>query len=141
MRLSIFVFFAFLQVANAQTDSLAVIYGTLKDTLGAPLIGATLKILKNGEFVKGTITDFDGNYRVQIVPGKYDLEIRYPLFVDVLIKDVSLIGGQILKNDVELRLEKHVIIDVYILFKTPLIDFDPVNTGNIITSDQIRKMY
>ena len=141
MRLLIFAFFAFLSTSNAQTDSLAVIYGTVKDNIGDPLIGVTLKIIQNGEVVKGTITDFDGNYKLRLKPGKYDLEAKYTGFTDVLIKDISLIGGQKFEKNVELQLGKFVIIEWCKLYKIPLIDFDPENTGTTIISDQIRKMY
>jgi hypothetical protein len=140
MRLSIFIFFAFASFAHAQTDSLAVIRGTVTDATGEPLIGATLKVWQNGEFQKGAITDFDGNYQIQIVPGKYDLEVNYTGFQKLEAKGVSLAVGQSLMQNFELK-NLPLVELCRPVWKVPIINFDPANTGNIITSDQIRNMY
>ena len=41
------------------------------------LIGASVKITKGGEVVKGAITDFNGEYRIPLDPGRYSVEASY----------------------------------------------------------------
>ncbi len=142
MRLLIFVFLALAFVSNAQTDTLAVIYGTVKDTTGEPLIGATLKILKNGVVVKGTITDFNGNYRIQIEPGEYDLEVNYAGFQKLETKGVSSADKQSLMQNFELEYSPTSQTYWHCYFwAAPLIDFAPGNTGEIFSASQIRNRY
>lgn len=143
MRLLIFVFFAFISFANAQTDSLAVLKGVVKDNEDDSLIAATMKIMQNGELVKGTITDYDGNYSFSLAPGKYDLEVSYTGYVTILTTGINLEARQTLRYDVEMisAAIQEICRLHFTVFKTPLIDFDPGNTGTTIISDQIRKMY
>ena len=51
------------------------ITGTVVDTNGEPIIGATIVV--QGDATKGTITDADGNYRLTNVPENATLNISY----------------------------------------------------------------
>ncbi len=58
-----------------------VLTGKVSDDKGEGLIGATVKVLKGADIVRGTITDYDGNYRVSpLDPGTYDVEFSYTGF-------------------------------------------------------------
>ena len=142
MRLLLFTFFAFVSVSNAQTDSLAVLQGAVKDKNGEFLIGVSLKILQNGEFVKSTITDYDGIFQFSLKPGKYDLEAKYTRFTTTLVKGIVLEKQQILQYDIVLA--DSIFIELPFICGCclpPIIDFDPENTGATFTAYQIRKRY
>jgi len=54
-----------------------VITGTVKDSDGEALIGCTVALLLDGEYVAGTITDIDGVYSIRVPDGKFELLVSY----------------------------------------------------------------
>jgi hypothetical protein len=109
------------------------------DGKSEPLIGATVKVQKGGEFVRGTITDYDGNYRVQLDPGAYDVEISYTGYSTQRITGVRVLTGQINFQDVSMS--GTVLSEVVITtFKVPLIEQDKTSTGGTLTSEQIKSL-
>jgi hypothetical protein len=57
--------------------SQASIEGKISDER-EPLIEAQIQLKKNGSFIQGTTTDFDGNYVINnLEPGTYDMEVSY----------------------------------------------------------------
>ncbi|MBN8679019.1 MAG: carboxypeptidase regulatory-like domain-containing protein [Chitinophagales bacterium] len=38
-----------------------------------PLVGATIKVMKGGEFVRGAVSDYDGFFRLALEPGEYEI--------------------------------------------------------------------
>lgn len=142
MRLLIFAYFAFISFSNAQADSLAILRGTVKDKLGDSLIGATLKVLQNDTILKSTITDYDGNYRLSLKPGKYELEVTYTGFAKILTGEITLAADQSLRYDFEMQ--HFPFSETYwecLFFHPPLIDFDPGNTGATFLTGHIRNKY
>ena len=73
--LLIFSLLLFASVAIGQT----AIAGKVTDASdnGAELIGANLVFKKNGNFITGVSTDFDGNFKVNLDPGTYDVIVSY----------------------------------------------------------------
>ena len=59
------------------------------------LIGASVKITKGGEVVKGAITDFNGEYRISLDPGKYDVEVSYTGYTSSRITGVQVLSNTI----------------------------------------------
>lgn len=59
---------------NQQTGTLT---GTVTDAEGLPLIGASVKVVGTSQSVA---TDNDGNYRLQLAPGTYAIEVSYISF-------------------------------------------------------------
>ena len=57
-----------------------VLSGKITDDQGEALIGATVKVLRSNDLVRGTITDYNGDYRVTVDPGNYDVEVSYTGF-------------------------------------------------------------
>ncbi|MBL7775238.1 MAG: carboxypeptidase regulatory-like domain-containing protein, partial [Saprospiraceae bacterium] len=123
----------------AQTGT-TVLTGKVSDESGEPLIGATIKVLKGTDFVRGSITDYNGDYRIVLDPGNYDVEVSYTGFamqkltgVRVLVNtlnsvDFSLVAGNILGE---------VTVTA---FKVPLIEQDKTQGGQTLTSEQIRNL-
>ncbi len=72
-----------------------LIQGRITDETGEALIGATVKLMQGGEFIKGVITDVDGNYRMEVMPGNYTLEVTYTGFQSRKMTDVYIDNDQI----------------------------------------------
>ena len=57
-----------------------VITGTVTETLGGakePIMGANVVLVNSqGRYVKGAVTDFDGNYNLQVPADSKNLKIR-----------------------------------------------------------------
>ena len=104
------------------------------------LIGATVKVSIGSDFVRGSITDYNGLYRVQLVPGTYDVEFSYTGFKAQRITGLRVLGGQITTQNVTMSnstvLEK-VIVSGY---KVPLIQLDQTSSGQTLTSKQLKNL-
>jgi hypothetical protein len=69
------------------------------------LIGATVKIIKGDEVVKGALTSFDCEYQVSLNPGEYNVEVSYTGFKTVKIDSVQVLKGQINQLDVAMEID------------------------------------
>jgi outer membrane receptor protein involved in Fe transport len=135
--LSTFVLLLCSKVMLAQTILTGqVIDEATKDAL----IGASVKVTKGGETVRGAITDFDGNYRITLDPGKYDVSVIYTGYQTQQLSGVQVLSNNLNKQDFKLSqgaLLQEVVISQY---KVPLIKQDETSTGQQLTSEQIAKM-
>ena len=122
------------------------IFGKITDgESGEELIGANIVLTLNGVYVAGASTDFDGNYSINVDPGKYDVEVTYIGYPTNKITEVLVKAGQANKLDVQLGGEDQssgVTLDDVIVtaYKVPLIDPDNTTSGSTITGDQIRNL-
>lgn len=57
--------------------------GTVVDSKGEPIIGATIKV--KGDAKNGTITDLDGNFTLNVKPGT-EIEISYIGYKNQIVK-------------------------------------------------------
>ena len=123
----------------AMAQSTQVLTGTITD--GAePLIGATVKVLKGTSFVRGTVTDYNGEYRVNLDPGNYDVEFSYTGFQTQKITGVRVTGGSITTQNVTMS-NSNVLEEVEITaYKVPLIEQDQTSSGQTLTSEQIKNL-
>ncbi|MBK6996703.1 MAG: carboxypeptidase regulatory-like domain-containing protein [Lewinellaceae bacterium] len=123
-------------VAVAQST---VLTGNINDGKEA-LIGATVKVSKGTEFVRGAITDYNGDYRIQLDPGTYDVEFSYTGFQAQRITGVRVLVGQITNQNVIMS-NSTVLETVEIVgYKVPLIQQDQTSSGQTLTSDQIKNL-
>ncbi|MDO8365999.1 MAG: alpha-2-macroglobulin family protein, partial [Saprospiraceae bacterium] len=76
----------------------SVLGGTVTDEHGETLIGATLKVLQNGIFIAGTITDMEGDYSIALASGVYDVEVSYTGFISQRIVGVPVLSTRSAKN-------------------------------------------
>jgi hypothetical protein len=72
LQLSIILLILFTSLANGQNT--LVLDGTVTDSEGETLPGATVLIIEKG---KGTNTDLNGNFSFKLEPGKYNLQCRF----------------------------------------------------------------
>jgi len=65
----------------------SAITGIVKDKTGEVLIGATVRIVPGS---KGTFTDVNGKYQLEIEPGEYTVECSYTGYVTQIITQVKV---------------------------------------------------
>jgi hypothetical protein len=83
--------------APAQTGSLA---GTVIDrTTRQPIIEAGVELVGKGKTVQ---TDLDGEYRISLPPGSYELRVYAPGYQSVRLKDLAVVPGDVTKADAAL---------------------------------------
>jgi hypothetical protein len=123
-------------VALAQSTYLT---GKVIDNEG-PLTGASVKVSKGAEFVRGAISDLDGNFRISLDPGTYDVEITYTAYQTQKVTGVQVLSGQI--NFLpDVVMSDNVLTAVEITaYKVPLIEQDKTSGGQTLTSDQIKNL-
>ncbi|MBK8425739.1 MAG: von Willebrand factor type A domain-containing protein [Lewinellaceae bacterium] len=116
-----------------------VLQGTItEESTGEALIGASVKILKGTDLIKGVVTDYNGHYRLQIDPGTYDIEVDYTGYTTKKTTGVKVLEGKI--NTFDCVLSGAVTLDVIEItsYKAPLIEQDRTNSGKALTSQEIR---
>lgn len=70
-----------------------IITGKIVDEkTGEDLIGVTVKI-KDG--TNGTATDIDGTFKLEMPPGKYDLQISYVSYQTKIIEGIVVVAGEL----------------------------------------------
>ena len=116
------------------------IHGKVTDEeTGEELLYANIVLNKNGVYVTGGSTDFEGNYSIPLDPGTYDLKISYTGYPDHEITDIIVIGGQETKLDISMApgVELSCCYGCF-YWIVPLINQEDTSTGKTITSEQIR---
>lgn len=98
----------------------AVLSGVVKDAIsGETLIQANIKV---GE--TGTVTDFDGNYRIELAPGTYNIEVSYIGYKNQNISFTMPSGNTMLnfalEEDNVIMQEINVVADVARTRETPV---------------------
>ncbi|MEO6758321.1 MAG: carboxypeptidase regulatory-like domain-containing protein, partial [Saprospiraceae bacterium] len=133
--LTIFAILLSLGVAVAQT----ILQGTVRDDKEA-LAGATIKAMQGGEVIRGAITDIDGNYRITLDPGSYDVEVTYTGYQVQRTEGVQVLSNKL--NSLDVTLSSGLVLDgVEIVgYKVPLINKDGTESGGTLTSTQIKQI-
>lgn len=116
-----------------------VLQGKVVDDRGEALIGATVKVLKGTDLARGTITDYEGNFRVNVDPGTYSVEVSYTGYQTSRTDGVRVLTNQL--NFLDVILGGSVLQEVVISqYKVPLIEQDKTQGGQTLTSEQIRNL-
>nr|MCU0695691.1 carboxypeptidase-like regulatory domain-containing protein [Myxococcaceae bacterium] len=89
------------------------IVGVVTDALsGEGLIEATVKVVAGGK--KSALTDVDGEYRLKLPPGTYDLRIFYALYEGRRVQNVEVKAGEVTRLDVRLEAKSTAIKEVVV---------------------------
>ena len=111
------------------------------DKTGEELIGANIVLSKEGVFVAGACTDFDGHYKIALDPGTYEVEVSYVGYPTNKIAGVVAKSGKDNRLDVQMSSGGVMLDEVCVVqYKVPLIKQDNTTSGGIITSEQIRNL-
>ncbi|MBL7805133.1 MAG: carboxypeptidase regulatory-like domain-containing protein, partial [Saprospiraceae bacterium] len=124
-------------VALAQNT---VLTGKVTDDKGEALIGASIKILKGTDLVRGQVTDYNGEFRVQIDPGTYDVEFTYTGYQTARVSGVQVLTGQL--NFLNTTMSEGTVLTEAVItaYKVPLIEQDKTSGGQTLTSEQIKNL-
>jgi outer membrane receptor protein involved in Fe transport len=111
-----------------------------KDT-GEEMIAANIVVSKNGVFIRGETTDIDGNYKIRVDPGTYDMEISYTGYATQKITGVIASAGKLTRVDIQISSGELLDIGIEVIgYTIPLIDQEQTTSGVIVTSEQIRNL-
>lgn len=136
---SLLLTFALLLGAAGWSLAQTVLQGTVVDDKGEPIISASIKVLKGTDMVRGTQTDFDGKYRLNLDPGSYDVEVIYSGFPTSRTEGVQVLTNQL--NELNVTMSSTVLETVVIsAYKVPLIEQDKTSGGQTLTSEQIKNL-
>lgn len=127
-------------VSSTPTDGKTVLSGKITDDQGEALIGATIKVLRGTDLVRGTITDYNGDFRLSIDPGNYNVEVSYTGFQMQKVTGVRVISNTLNSLDFTM-VSGNVLHEVAIrAYKVPLIEQDKTQGGQTLTSEQIKHL-
>ncbi len=108
---------------------------------GEELMFATIQLIRDGQMVVGTQTDFDGNYNFAAIdPGTYTARVSYTGYTTQDITGVVVRAGQY--NQLNVQLSSGVTIDEIVVteYRVPLIDIDNTTQGGTITAEEIQNL-
>lgn len=110
---------------------------------GEELIGANVVLYQSGTYRFGSSTDFNGNYRMNVDPGTYEMKVSYVGYSTSSISGVLINASQENRIDVTLGGGKNAVDIPVVVFKTyrkPLINQGGASTGAVVTSKEIRQL-
>ncbi|MFN8302786.1 MAG: von Willebrand factor type A domain-containing protein [Saprospiraceae bacterium] len=118
-------------------DPNTVLTGKVSDEKGEALIGASVKVLQNETLVRGTVTDYNGEYRLSLDPGVYDVEFAYTGYKPNRIAGVQVISGQI--NFLNTAMTEGTVLSEVVIteYKVPLIQQDQTSAGQTLTTGSV----
>jgi hypothetical protein len=126
--------------ALSNSKSTTALTGKVMDETGEALIGATIKVLRDTTLVRGTITDYNGDYRLTLDPGSYDVEVGYTGFKMQKVTGVRVISNTLNTLDFTLVAGSELSEVTVTAFKIPLIEQDKTQGGQALTSEQIKNL-
>ncbi len=116
------------------------VYGTVIESGSKePLISAGVTVYKGTDRVGGAPTDFDGNFSINLDPGKYNVEISYS-GKKQMIKDVVISSGKATKLNIDFDSQVDLGIVIEVVYKKPIIETDKTTQGKTISSEQIENL-
>ena len=144
MRISIFLLLSFLFLGFGANPLLAqqTIFGTVTDQLGEPVIGSTVKVFQGNNFVTGAATDFDGNYRIALDTGTYNVEFSYVGFTPQRIEGIKVLEGHEFKLDHQFIGDDGVLLEecVVVAYKVDPMKVDETSQGMTLSSRSRKKL-
>jgi len=137
---NLLLIFSLLFIASASFGQTAIAGKVSDGETKEELIGANITFSKDGVFVTGASTDFNGNYKVNIDAGNYSVTTSYIGYSEQTIQGVVVKAEQTTKLDISLS--EGVLLDAVevVEYKVPLIDPDNTTSGQTITSKEIRNL-
>ncbi len=123
-------------------SSQTVLKFSVTDIKKESLIGATIKVMKDTNIIRGTLTDFDGKGSLQLDPGTYDIEVSYTGYQTNRINGVQVLAGKINELNIEMYDNNVLNVETNTGFKVPLIERDKtkVSSGQRLTPEQIKNL-
>ena len=117
MKITLFLsaFWLFLAGLFTPPPSMAVVKGKVTDSLGEPIIAATVLANQNRTMVKGTATDVNGYYTLNLAPGVYEIEVTYVGYATKRISEVTVLAGQNQELNIVMDASESVLSEVVVV--------------------------
>lgn len=141
VRLLIATLACCLPVLAQNSATTAVISGTVRNTAGEVVAGATVTVrdLSTNQ-MRSTATDADGAYRLtSLAVSTYELRVKSSGFADYVAADVTLVLGQTTVLDVTLRPEG-VNAAVEVSEQSPLMDATQTAVTTSVTQENVEEL-
>ncbi|MBL7783421.1 MAG: carboxypeptidase regulatory-like domain-containing protein [Saprospiraceae bacterium] len=137
---SLLLTIAMLFCLGAAIAQSTVLTGKVSDDKGEALIGASVKVSKGTDMIKGAVTDYEGNFRISLDPGTYTVEFTYTGFNSVRVEGVKVLTAQL--NFLNQAMSDNLTLSTVdiVAYKVPLIEQDKTSGGQTLTSDQIKNL-
>jgi len=118
------------------------IFGTVIDETGEPIIGGNVAIFNGESLVSGTQTNFDGDYRIDIDPGKYNVEFSYVGYTPRRIDGFEVLVGQENKLDMSFDDDGGIVLETAIVkaYKVDPMRVDETSQGITLTSEDVKQL-
>ncbi|MDH6308750.1 TonB-dependent receptor [Dysgonomonas sp. PFB1-18] len=107
------IFAAFIFIAANTLTAQTIIRGSVKDANTQEILPGVAISIK-GTTV-GTISDADGNYELNVSPGRYTLTTSYISYQPLEITDVNVKRGEPLIVDIPMLESEHALNEVYVV--------------------------
>lgn len=122
--------------AAAQTGG--VISGTVRDSQGGALPGATVTLRNVDTGVMRTVvSEGDGTYRLAgVQPGRFTLTTELPGFANAEVRDIAVTMGLALQRDLTMSLQT-LQESVTVTAEAPVIEITTTDVAQVITQEQI----
>lgn len=143
MRTSTFLIVSCLFLGFSVSPLLAqqTLFGTVTDEIGDPVIGGNVKVLLDSNYITGTATDFDGNYRINVDPGTYNLEFSYVGYDPMLVQNVEVLLGTSVQVDNQFTQQRANLDEVVVVsYKVDPMQVDETSQGLTLTSKDVKKL-
>lgn len=122
-------------------DGTTVVSGTIVDEIGEPLIGATVKLMKDGKVIRNGITDWNGTFRLPANPGTYDLEVLYTGYASSHITGVKILAKKI--NYADFVLNEGAVLNEVVVSQSGISWIRTASysmSATTVTSDQVKNL-
>ncbi len=140
MKINLILIIALL-FSTSLVFSQTTIVGKITDgNTGEDIFAANIIISQNNAFVIGETSDLEGNFCIQVDPGKYDMEVSVIGYSAQKITGIVANAGQATKVNVHLSTGVQLDEVVVTGYKIPLIKQDETSTGTTVTSEQIKNL-
>lgn len=143
LKISTFSFLLFCSFSVFAQQPNSIIQGKIIDKDNEEAIPfANVVLIHNDNVIKGTSTDFDGNYQLDSInAGNYDLQVSYVGYQTQRIKKVKIASKEIILYDIAIEPVVHISgCGGYFDWRDPLIEIDNTSTGEKFLSYEINRL-
>ncbi len=140
MKINLILIITFLFSASLVFSQTTIVGKVIDGNSGEDIFAANIVISQNKTFVIGEISDLEGNFCIQVNPGKYDMEVSVIGYSTQKITGIIAKAGQATKMNVHLSTGVQLDEVVVTGYKVPLIKQDHTSVASTYTSEQIRNL-
>ena len=101
------------------------------------LIGASVKLGRNNDLVQETVTDINGDFRMQVDSGTYNIECSYTGYTAFLQPGVQVKLGETINVIIRIKNMENLECVEIVHLTTQIIQPDKTSGGQTFTSEQL----